>query len=52
MRVSPRRVQIINRLDAEQFDRLQRENSAVTRNAGTGLDAKNSGSTSRRQLAA
>src|SRR6266849_5601733 len=33
-------LQIINRLDAEQFDRLQRENSAVTRNAGTGLDGE------------
>jgi peptide/nickel transport system substrate-binding protein len=31
---------LINRLDAEQFDHLQRENPAVTRNAGTGLDAE------------
>ena len=33
-------LQLINRLDAEQFERLQRENPAVTRNAGTGLDAE------------
>jgi peptide/nickel transport system substrate-binding protein len=33
-------LQLINRLDAEQFDRLQHENPAVTRNAGTGLDAE------------
>lgn len=33
-------LQLINRLDAEQFDRLQRESPAVTRNAGTGLDAE------------
>ncbi len=33
-------LQMINRLDAEQFERLQHENPAVTRNAGTGLDAE------------
>ena len=33
-------LQLINRLEAEQFERLQRENPAVTRNAGTGLDAE------------
>ncbi|HYL85521.1 MAG TPA: ABC transporter substrate-binding protein, partial [Candidatus Angelobacter sp.] len=33
-------LQLINRLDAEQFDRLQHENPAVTKNAGTGLDAE------------
>lgn len=33
-------LQLINRLDAEQFDRLQRDNPAATRNAGTGLDAE------------
>lgn len=33
-------LQLINRLDAEQFERLQQENPAVTRNAGTGLDAE------------
>jgi len=33
-------LQLINRLDAEQFERLQHENPEVTRNAGTGLDAE------------
>jgi peptide/nickel transport system substrate-binding protein len=33
-------LQLINRLDAEQFDRLQHENPRLTRNAGTGLDAE------------
>ena len=33
-------LQLINRLDAEQFERLQHENPGVTRNAGTGLDAE------------
>lgn len=33
-------LQLINRLDAEQFDRLQHENPAAARNAGTGLDAE------------
>jgi peptide/nickel transport system substrate-binding protein len=33
-------LQLINRLEAEQFSRLQSENPAATRNAGTGLDAE------------
>ena len=33
-------LQLINRLEAEQFERLQHDNPAVTRNAGTGLDAE------------
>jgi peptide/nickel transport system substrate-binding protein len=33
-------LQLINRLDAEQFERLQKENPTVTRNVGTGLDAE------------
>ena len=33
-------LQLINRLDAEQFDRLQHENPAVALNAGAGLDAE------------
>jgi peptide/nickel transport system substrate-binding protein len=33
-------LQLINRLDAEQYDRLQKENPEVTRNAGTGLDGE------------
>jgi peptide/nickel transport system substrate-binding protein len=33
-------LQIINRLEAEQFDRLQREIPAVARNAGASLDAE------------
>lgn len=33
-------LQLINRLDAEQFDRLQKEDPGVARNAGTGLDAE------------
>jgi peptide/nickel transport system substrate-binding protein len=33
-------LQLINRLDPEQFERLQRESPAVTRSAGTGLDAE------------
>ena len=33
-------LQLINRLDAEQFERLRHDNPAVTRNAGTGLDAE------------
>ena len=33
-------LQLINRLDAEQFERLQRENPAMARNAGAGLDAE------------
>ena len=33
-------LQLINRLDAGQFDRLRHDNPAATRNAGTGLDAE------------
>jgi peptide/nickel transport system substrate-binding protein len=33
-------LQLINRLDAEQYDRLQKEKPGVTRNAGTGLDGE------------
>jgi peptide/nickel transport system substrate-binding protein len=33
-------LQLINRLDAEQFERLQKESPAVARNAGTGLDGE------------
>lgn len=33
-------LQLINRLDAEPFERLQHENPTVTRSAGTGLDAE------------
>jgi peptide/nickel transport system substrate-binding protein len=33
-------LQLINRLDAEQFDRLQKESPGVARNAGTGLDGE------------
>jgi peptide/nickel transport system substrate-binding protein len=33
-------LQLIYRLDAEQFERLKRDDPAVTRNAGTGLDAE------------
>ena len=33
-------LQLINRLEAEQFDRLQHDNPAATRNAGAGLDAE------------
>jgi peptide/nickel transport system substrate-binding protein len=33
-------LQLINRLDAEHFDRLRHDNPAATRNAGTGLDAE------------
>jgi peptide/nickel transport system substrate-binding protein len=33
-------LQLINRLDAEQFERLRHDNPAATRNAGTGLDAE------------
>lgn len=33
-------LQLINRLDAEQFGRLQREDPAMARNAGAGLDAE------------
>jgi hypothetical protein len=40
MRFHRGELQLINRLDAEQFDRLQREDSTVARNAGTGLDGE------------
>ena len=40
MRFRRGELDLINRLDAEQFDHLRRENPAVTRNAGTGLDAE------------
>jgi len=40
MRFRRGELQLINRLDPEQFDHLQRENPGVTRNAGTGLDAE------------
>jgi peptide/nickel transport system substrate-binding protein len=33
-------LQLINRLDAEQFDRLQKDSPGVARNAGTGLDGE------------
>lgn len=33
-------LQLINRLDAEQFDRLQKEDPGAARNAGAGLDAE------------
>jgi peptide/nickel transport system substrate-binding protein len=33
-------LQLINRLDAEQFERLRLDNPAEARNAGTGLDAE------------
>ena len=40
MRFRRGELHLINRLDADQFDDLHRENPAVTRNAGTGLDAE------------
>ena len=40
MRFRRGELHLINRLDADQFDGLHRENPAVTRNAGTGLDAE------------
>jgi peptide/nickel transport system substrate-binding protein len=33
-------LQLINRLDAEQFDRLQKESPGAARNAGVGLDGE------------
>jgi len=33
-------LQLINRLDAEQYDRLQKENPGAAKNAGTGLDGE------------
>jgi peptide/nickel transport system substrate-binding protein len=40
MRFSRGELHLINRMDAEQFSHLQRENPAATHNAGTGLDAE------------
>jgi len=40
MRFRRGELQLINRLDAEQFDRLQKESPGVARNAGTGLDGE------------
>jgi len=40
MRFRRGEVHLINRLDAEQFEHLQKESPAVTHNAGTGLDAE------------
>jgi peptide/nickel transport system substrate-binding protein len=40
MRFRRGELQLINSLDAEQFDRLQKENGAAARNAGIGLDAE------------
>ena len=40
MRFNRGELHMINRMDAEQFSNLQRENPAVTHNAGTGLDAE------------
>jgi peptide/nickel transport system substrate-binding protein len=40
MRFRRGELQLINRLDAEQFDRLQKDDPGAARNAGTGLDAE------------
>src|SRR5580698_3022124 len=40
MRFRRGELQLINGLDAEQFDRLQRDSPGVARNAGTGLDGE------------
>jgi peptide/nickel transport system substrate-binding protein len=40
MRFRRGEVQLINNLEADQFDRLQRDMPGMTRNAGTGLDAE------------
>ncbi len=40
MRFRRGELQLINRLDSEQFDRLQKEFPGVARNAGTGLDGE------------
>ncbi len=40
MRFRRGELQLINRLDPEQFDSLQKENPTVARNAGTGLDGE------------
>jgi peptide/nickel transport system substrate-binding protein len=40
MRFRRGELQLINRLDAEQFDRLHKDSPGVARNAGTGLDGE------------
>jgi peptide/nickel transport system substrate-binding protein len=40
MRFRRGELQLINRLDAEHFDRLQKESPGAARNAGTGLDGE------------
>ena len=40
MRFRRGELQVISRLDAEQFDHLQKESPAAAHNAGTGLDAE------------
>jgi peptide/nickel transport system substrate-binding protein len=40
MRFRRGELQLINSLDAEQFDRLQKENAPAARNAGVGLDSE------------
>jgi peptide/nickel transport system substrate-binding protein len=40
MRFRRGELQLINRLDAEQFDRLQKESPGAARNAGAGLDGE------------
>jgi peptide/nickel transport system substrate-binding protein len=40
MRFRRGELQLINRLDTEQFDRLHKEDPAVARNVGTGLDGE------------
>jgi peptide/nickel transport system substrate-binding protein len=40
MRFRRGELQLINRLDAQQFDRLQKESPGAARNAGTGLDGE------------
>jgi peptide/nickel transport system substrate-binding protein len=40
MRFRRGELQLINGLDAEQFDRLQKDSPGVARNAGTGLDGE------------
>jgi peptide/nickel transport system substrate-binding protein len=40
MRFRRGELQLINRLDAERFDRLQKESPGAARNAGTGLDGE------------
>ena len=40
MRFRRGELQLINRLDAEQFDRLQKDSPGAAKNAGTGLDGE------------